>query len=227
MPLRYKISSWRQLSKCKSNNDPDLRIRVTDFCNNMCLRGFRICLEHPKFGPLFACVLYARGAMITPSNTYTCSELSPDQILLELAKYGFLITYVPESNLGSEQLEYLMTVNDLGFDKLRLLCTWSVVNGTKVFSDVKIVVFKVDPLGDWLNNAYMPSEDEFQQAMSDGVALNITGISNTKHFNWDWLKDVVCSIDDVIADNTDDMCHHKMPAEPDPTYLSSDQSEED
>lgn len=209
-PLRFKISSWRQLVGCVSNNNCDLHIHVTDFYNNDILRGFRISVDHDSFGTVFACVLQARGTMITETAEYGESELSADSIIAELAKYGFLVTYAPNENLSSGQLEYLMTLKNLGYDKIRIINPWTSANGEKEF-EPKVVAFQSSPLGDWLNNAYSPYIDEFTKALLDGTAVNLTYISKTKKYRWDWLKDFVGNIDDIIQDNADDMIRIEDP----------------
>lgn len=202
--LRYKISSWRQLPDCLSNNSRELRIHITDFFNNEELRGFRISLEHTTLGVLFCCVLQARGSIVTDEDEYGASELTPEEILKELRKYGFEITYEPIKGLSGNLLDYLITLDKLGYDKIRVLNVWHTQNGTKAF-ETKIVAFQVNPHGDWLNNGYSASEKEFIKALNDGTAINLTDTSRTKNFRWDWLYGNVLSIEDVIEANADQM----------------------
>lgn len=202
--LRYKISSWRQLPDCLSNNSRELRIHITDFFNNEELRGFKISLEHITLGVLFCCVLQARGSIVTDEDEYGASELTPEEILKELRKYGFEITYEPIKGLSGNLLDYLITLDKLGYDKIRVLNVWHTQNGTKAF-ETKIVAFQVNPHGDWLNNGYSASEKEFIKALNDGTAINLTDTSRTKNFRWDWLYGNVLSIEDVIEANADQM----------------------
>lgn len=211
-PLRFRISSWRQLTGCRSNNDPDFRIHVTDFYNNRTLRGFRIRVDHPAFGDVFCCVLHARGTAVTDVDEYGRSELSESCILAELAKFGFFIEYAHEENLSGRQIQYLMTLKQLDYDKIRIINVWSAPNGAKQWAP-KVVAFQSRRLGNWLNNAYSPSEREFTAALVDGVAINLTDISKTKQFRWDWLKEFVGNIDDILADNADDMIRVDDPNE--------------
>lgn len=202
--LRYRISSWRQLPGCLSNNNSNLHIHICDLYNNDLLRGFRILVEHEQFGPVFACIVHARGTMITESDEYGRSELSTAQILSELKKFGFVIEYADHLNLPSSQLEYLLTLKNLGYDKLRILNVWTSPAGAKEWAP-KVVAFQSSPLGDWLNNAYSPSLKEFTNALVEGTAVNLTNISKTKQYRWDWLKEFVANIDDIIESNADDM----------------------
>ena len=204
-PLRYNISSWRQLPNCLSNNSRALRIHVTDFFNNEELRGFRISLEHTTMGVLFCCVLQARGSIVTDEDEYGASELSPEEILRELKKYGFDITYEPVKGLSGNLLDYLITLDKLAYDKIRILNVWHYNKNGMQESETKVVAFQANPHGDWLNNGYSASEKEFIQALNDGTAINLTDMSRTKNFRWDWLYGNVLSIEDVIRDNADQM----------------------
>lgn len=207
-PLRYKISSWRQLPGCKSNNSKHLRINISDYFNNDAIRGFRISVDHLMYGTLFATVLEARGKIVTEEDEYGRSELSVEAILGELRKYGFFITYVPNEGLGSDQLEYLMTLDKLGYDKIRIIYVHSIPAEA---SPTRVVAFQSSVHGDWLNNAYSPSKDEFLSALDAGTAINLTDISKTRKFRWDWLKDFVGHIPDIIQDNADERIRFEDP----------------
>ena len=196
-PLRYRISSWRQLPECRSNNSRDLRIKVTDYFQNYDLTGFKISVEHPKFGTVFAYILNASGTLVTPSNEYEDGDLSVKTLLAELKKFGFDITYKQELNIGTPQLEYLMTLKNLGYDKIRILSVVKLTGNTGKLTP-KIVAFQSSVHGDWLNNAYSPKESEFVSALEAGTAANLTYMSETQNFRWDWLKDYVLSIEDII-----------------------------
>jgi hypothetical protein len=164
-PLRYKISNWRQLQHCKSNNSIHLKIGVSDYINNDKLCGLKISVEHSDFGTLFATVIGARGSLVTHfcgDDCYITNDLSKDAILAELRKFGFYVTYDQEVNLPTDQLEYLMTLRELKYDKLRIL---TVVNPDTKQAINYVVAFQVDPLGDWLNAAYEPTESEFTKAL--------------------------------------------------------------
>lgn len=208
MPLRYNISSWRQLPNCLSNNSKDLSIHVSDFMNNSCLTGFKISVNHTTMGTLFACVIGARGSLVSrdPEQSLlddpVTTDLSTKDILKELYKFGFHVTYCPRKNLSGDQLQYLITLKGLHFDKLRKLSVWKTVNGEKQFS-VKLVAFQSEELYNWLNNGYSPSYTEFSQAVTSGYAVNLTEISYTRNYRWDWL-DYVASVDDVLRDNSGD-----------------------
>lgn len=203
MPLRYNISNLRQLTGCKSNNSRDLVISVTEFYNNFPFRGLRISVNHPVLGVLFACVVNARGDLVTDYNEQNMKhEFTIEEILEELHKYGFYVTYNPRENLKSKQIEYLMTVDKLGFDKIRVVNVWDAPIGTKEY-DWYVVVFRSKKLPTWLINSYSPSKKEFNKALVEGSALNITQLCECHRFRWDWL-DYVGNVKDIILDNAGD-----------------------
>lgn len=199
MPLRYNISDWHRLSECKSNNSRLLSISVSDFINDKRLSGIRISIEHQYLGTLFAYVICAKGDIIDDIDGDYLPELSTKQLLTELAKYGFYITYNQRAHLSGTQLDYLMTLSGLGYDKLRILSTYSYINGIKQFSS-KVIVFNSSKNPDWLNLAYSPSELELLAAFNSGSAINISAISRSKEFSWAWL-DYVADIQDILEDN--------------------------
>lgn len=133
-PLKYNISDWHQLKDVKSNNSRDLYILVSDLIQNDRLTGLRIQVLHKAFGVLFACILNAQGSIVSEFNNNMTLELTTKQIIGELKKYGFLVSYNPRNHLPGNQIEYLMTLKGLGYDKLRILNVWHIENGIKNFS---------------------------------------------------------------------------------------------
>lgn len=200
-PLRYRISDFRQLDKCLSNNSRDLKIVTTTFINDKRLNGLRISVIHSLFGTLFSYVVGAKGSMISKSDYGPTYELTTGQILEELKKYGFYIEYNPVESLPGNQIQYLMTLQKLHFDKIRILSVWDTLRGVKEFK-VYVVAFKADPNGDWLNAGYSPSLKEYTKAVNEGTAFNISAISETNDYHWDWLYNWVADIDDILKDQS-------------------------
>ena len=211
-PLRYKISSWKQLPECRSNNDRDLRITVTEFVQNFNICGTRIAVKHPEYGVLFSEVLGAYGSFITTMATSdnastTAFELDTAHILQELRKFGFFIVYEQRERLPEKMLEYLDTVRSLGFDKLRVLNVWDRNKEGVQTSKWYVVVFQSCNHKYWLNNGYSPSKKEFSDALFDGTAINISEMNSAKGFNWSWL-DFVANIEDVLKENMEALARY-------------------
>lgn len=196
MPLRYEISDWNQASKCLSNTSRYLHIHVSSFVQNPILTGTRIKVVHDTYGDLFTCIVNGRGELIDTNPKY---ELSTDEILAQLAKYGFYIKYADEHRISNKQLDYLVTLNQLHFDKLRVLNVWKLdKSGIQEFKH-HIVAFQSANKASWLNNDYSPSYAEFTDALADGSAMNLDGITETYRFVWDWLT-YVANIPDILED---------------------------
>lgn len=200
-PLRYRISDWKQLDGVQSNNSRDLNIRITRFLNDCRLCGTRIEVYHETFGTLFSTLVGVGGTLISSMDSGVVFTLTPAQILEELAKWGFLIEYNPEKRIPGKQLEFLMTLQGLHFDKIRVLSIHELVHGVTQFRHY-VVAFKIDPLGDWVNASYSPSKEEFQTAVSEGHAMNVSAISEVNQYSWDWLYGWVGNISDILKDNS-------------------------
>lgn len=198
-PLRYNISSWHQLPKCLSNTSSELHIKVADMLQNTELTGTRISIEHNRFGVLFATVVHASGTLIVHNGYAVPAELTPAQILVELARYGFYVTYNPISELTGAQIEYLLVIDKLGYDKIRLVGLPAADNQTNRTDDY-VVAFQVEANPLWVNANYMPSAAEFRKAICNGTAFNLSALSQTEKFSWSWLRNFVANIKDVVSD---------------------------
>lgn len=199
-PLKYNISSWNQLPDCKSNNSKYLYLATTHFFGDERLTGTLISVLHEDFGTLFSCLIDSGGTMLNTESKNKYHEFTTTEILAELYKYGFDITYSPREHLDGDQLAYLTTLSQLGFEKIRMANIHSYdQTGTTQYNPT-IVAFNIEQNPYWINNGYSPSEFEFLQALNNGSAINVSALSFTKQFRWDWL-DYVASIDDILEDN--------------------------
>lgn len=196
LPLRYEISSWDQAPQCLSNNSEKLHIRVSHFNKGQNFSGTRIAVDHDMYGILFSTVIQAEGEIITSIGD---NELTTDQILIQLEKFGFLIEYAYNNRMTQEQIDYLKTVDELHFDKIRVLPVYDYDNLHQKLVKTHIVVFMSEELPDWLNVNIGISKKEFLDALDTGSALNLDGISETKKFVWDWLT-FVGTISEIIQD---------------------------
>ena len=195
-PLQYEISDLTQAAKCLSNTSKHLHIHVSSFVHNPVLTGTRIKVVHDMYGDLFTCIVNGHGELVDSDPKY---EMTTDAILSQLAKFGFYITYPDTRRITTAQIDYLITLNQLHFDKIRVLNVWAPdKTGIKEFKH-HIVAFQSANNASWLNNDYSPSYAEFTRALADGSAVNLDGISETSRFVWDWLT-YVANISDILAD---------------------------
>ena len=192
-PLRYTITDWHQLRNVKSNNSRDLRIIVSDIIREDILKGLRIQIYHNLYGPLFACILNAEGSLITTTPGQETIEFSTERILQELAKYGFFVTYEQSHELPQDQLDFLATLMNLGYDKLRLL---PVTSGK--IQHIFLIVFDVEKAPRWLVNTHVAEFQEYTRVLQDGGAVNIS--DKGSKWQWQWL-DFVANISDILEEN--------------------------
>lgn len=203
LPLRYNISNWLQLAECRSNNSIDLYITVKQVIDDGShrLTGTVILVNHIQYGTLFSCLVNSKGSLLSPdAKSGIIREFTTDEILAELNKFGFDITFEINQHLSGEQVSYLITLSGLNYDKIRRLPVFEYdKQGNKVFSDY-IVAFNVDKCNEWLDANYVCRKNEFLGKLNEGVALNLTHMSQTQLFDWTWLT-YVANIDDIIEDN--------------------------
>lgn len=200
-PLRYNISNWMQLAECKSNNSTDLYITVRQIIDDGShrLQGINILVNHNQYGTLFACLVNSSGTLLTPDpDSGIIKEFSTEEILVELNKFGFDVTFEINQHLSGNQISYLMTINDLGYDKLRRLYVQDKPDGG--YSEY-IVVFNVAKCPDWINMDFCCGKKPFVDALMSSGAMNLTDLKQTKGFDWTWLT-YVANIEDIIRENS-------------------------
>lgn len=202
-PLSYSISNWYQATKCLSNTSSKLRIQVSDISYGNKLSALQIRVVHELLGVLFAASINCSGSIIQNDTINHHHEFTTSEILEELHKFGFNIVYQSRCNLSSDQLQYLITLQKLGFDKIRTLNVCTDSSGRTIKNPL-VVAFNVDKNPMWIYNTYECDESEFNHSMLCGDAINLSGISETRTFNWDWLS-YVANIEDVINDNINNM----------------------
>ena len=208
-PLRYNISSWYQLPKCKSNTSKDLYITVNRIIDDGShrLMGINIQVRHNQYGTLFACLVNADGTILSrDEHSQIIQEFSVDEILAALATFGFYVTFKVNQHLSDDQIAYLKTLNGLGFDKLRRLQVYNTADTIQTAYTLQrryseyIVAFNVAKCPDWIDIDYTCDIRLFNKAFQNSGAVNLTDLEQTKGFDWTWLT-YVADIDDIIRDN--------------------------
>ena len=211
-PLRYNISNWLQLSECKSNNSTDLYITVKRIIDDGShrLSGLVIMINHTQYGTLFTCLVDAYGSLLTPdANSGIIQEFTTDEILEVLKTFGFDVTFSINQHLSGDQISYLMTLSDLGFDKIRKLQVYTTndtiipTSGSEImqkYYSEYLVAFNVDKCPDWTNIDFTCARKSFLEALNSSGAMNLTDLKQTRDFDWTWLT-YVANIDDIIEDN--------------------------
>lgn len=194
--LRYSISDWSQATRCLSNNSKDLRISVTSYVHNTDFEGRIISVVHTKFGTMFATITDGRGYLISASDEDDCDLplMTTDEILIQLEKFGFDISYEEEPNLSGEQLTFLMKLQDLGYDavtKIRVQYPKTSRTSTIAYNSSRHV--------DYLSFNTVVPKSKFDESLEDGSIVNVAKMDAT--LKWDWLT-YTCQIDDILEMNS-------------------------
>lgn len=220
--LRYEISDWTQATECLSNNSKQLKIEVSKMVRNKRVRGTRIAVTHPEFGTLFAALIQAAGSFITDTNEIgaVIPEMKTSEILTQLRRFGFDITYVQEQSLPGPQLAYLMKLVELEYDKITEVVVRSRVNGA--IKDIKTVTaIKSAQNQDMVQFDLVLTEAQYAERAAKGIIFNLTQPSKELNFEWDWLSYTI-AIEDILEANVD----KKKPIhEPDEIHVPSDYDE--
>lgn len=204
--LRYEIDSWDQVVECLSNNSKHLHL-TCDEVMDTCLTGTVVRVEHDKYGCLFSYLVHGSGNLLTSQPDGMMFELTTDQVLDELYKYGFVIKFSTQVVLDDDQFGLLVTTNELGFDKIRImyvdLAKPVVSKGRREYvRKANLVAFKVSDLPRWLDNTKVCTSDEFSRALISGSAVNLTRTSGgLQGHNWGFLVDKVLSVEDVLSNS--------------------------
>ena len=200
-PLRYEISKWDQISKCQSNNSREIHLRYVQVMDKS-LSGDLIRVEHDRFGCLFAYLVHGSGKILSPAKDGLYHEWTSEEVLKELEKYGFLIQFADHYDITSSQIKLLMTIQDLGMDKIRFLTVIPKYTGNRGRVEppqTKLVAFKIDNNPRWLDNRYLISEEDFGKSIVEGWAINLTEMNGgPKKENWQFLYDRILDVDSIL-----------------------------
>lgn len=200
MALTYKISSWTQIGECLSNTDKKLHAVCSKIVSTS-LQGLVVRVEHEDFGCLFSYLVDGSGPAISDQSI---TPLSTQEILDQLRRLGFYIIYEEEKQLPGSLLNYLITLDGLEFDKIRILYVDmpAPMPGEDVEPKYYVVAFKVKDHPEWIHNTYRATEDEIIQGTMAGTAINVSAMSEKLNFNWGFLKDYVLNIKDILEENS-------------------------
>ena len=200
MSLTYQISSWTQIGSCLSNTDRKLHASCSKIVAST-LEGTVVRVDHEDFGCLFSYLVDGEGSSL---SDLPVTFLSTQDILAQLKRLGFYIIYKEEQHLPGDMLNYLATLDGLGYDKIRVLYldVPPVMPGEAAEPIWCVVAFKVAAHPEWIHNTYRAQESELVQGALAGTAINISAISKEKKFNWGFLKDYVLNIKDILEENS-------------------------
>lgn len=205
VPLQYAIDNWHQLPGARSNTDPTMRIKVTDFVHSDILEGLRIQVHHPQYGILFSCLVNTSGRLTSWDQS---AFLTTPQILIALRQLGFIISFKERPILNSETRRFLESCLITGYTHIR----WAVCEKRsqqvaytsegndfrRINSKIKervIVCFNEDKRPELLEQCIKPIK-EFK-----GDVMRISPNEN-KRLDFSWLSmDIPVHIEDILKES--------------------------
>lgn len=200
MSLQYEITSWMQIGECLSNTDRHLHA----FCKQITddtLQGLVVGVNHDKFGCLFSYLVQGQGSLISHLSV---APMSTKDILEQFKRFGFYIVFKEEKHLSGKLVEYLITLDKLDYDKIRILyvdCPPPMI-GQDDIAKYYVVAFKVTAHPKWIDNTYRATEEEITEGTMNGTVINVSAISAEQKFRWNFLGDYVLNISDIIEANS-------------------------
>lgn len=200
MLLRYEISSWTQVGQCLSNTDRRLHL-VCSRIMSTSLQGMTVRVEHDEYGCLFSYLIDGYGASLSDLQV---TPFTTDQILEQLKRFGFYIVFKRHAKLPGKMLQYLLTLDGLGYDKIRIMFVDKPKPLPGEDDEPKwfVVAFKVKEHPKWINNTYRAKESEISEGTMNGTVINISAMSQEKRFDWNFLGDYVLNIKDILEENS-------------------------
>lgn len=194
--LQYQISDWSQLSNCMSNNSPELKIIVCNYVQNDDIEGTKIEVHHPVYGTLLAYTISPKGNLITDITDKDIDVMHTQTLLNELRRYGFYVDFVEEENLPEGQINLLKSLKAFNFDKLRICSIHS--DYEDFYSTIRVTAFNIKENPYWINSGYSPSKAEWENALLNGSAFNVSGLDGAEDYSWDWVYNAIIDIEELL-----------------------------
>lgn len=158
-------------------------------------------MNHANYGVLFAAMIQGNGLLVTNTDEegLDLNFLTTDEILAQLMKFGFYITYDIKQNLPNNMLAFLATIDNIGFDKItRVALESSTVSGQKIWEPT-ILVIKSEHNTDLLQFDCKLTRKAFNEKLSCNYIMNV---SHEEGMVWDWVT-YICNISDILSENAD------------------------
>lgn len=126
--------------------------------------------------------------------------LTTDQILEQIAKFGFIVVYDLKSNLPSNVLSYLSQLYNLDYDKITRINVKSILANGEIRCTPTIIVMK----------SYKGNDDlltfdctiGYKQFCDKLVANSIMDVTDEPGMVWDWVT-YMANLKDILDENVD------------------------
>lgn len=173
--LSYEITSWDQITKCRSNTSNNLSCTIK-YLSSDDISGRLIQVEHNQLGCIYSTIIAPTGSAID-SNIVITQSVS--DILKTLAMYGFDITFIDGHTLTSAERAGLLGVKQLGFTHVR-----NIVVTERNASRTRTVAFLNNPV--WVAASCVSISSQLftsYQTMGSIVDLSVL----LPAVDWSWI----------------------------------------
>jgi len=140
--------------------------------------------------------------------------MTTSEILEQLAKFGFDITYEEEPNLPEDQLTFLSKILSLGYDAITRVYIRTPKNILPT-----IIAYNSSITVDYLPFNSEVSKIKFDADLERGSVINIGKMEPL--FTWAWLT-YTCQIQDILDDNKDESTDDNSSSSTDSSQDGSD-----
>ena len=125
--------------------------------------------------------------------------LSTDEILKQLMKFGFHITYDIKKFLPLDTLSYLSQIYNLGYDKITCVALEDKnVSGNRIWNKT-VIIFKSEFNDDLLTFGCKLTRKQFYNKLEYNTIIDVT---HEKDLNWEWVT-YTANIIDILNENVD------------------------
>ena len=159
-------------------------------------------VNHANYGTLFAAMIEGSGKLLSTKDEegLDLPFMSTEKILKELERFGFYVKYDVKSNLPSNMIAFLATVDNLGFDKItRVLLETKTKLDTVVLEPTILVIKSTEDNSDLLTFDCKLRAKRFNEKLAANTIMNVT---HEKGMKWDWVT-YIANISDILDENVD------------------------
>lgn len=165
------------------------------------LEGLLLQVNHTNLGTLFAAVIQGTGVLVTQEDEYgyAIPFMTTDEILRQISKFGFYVTYKRRSHLPGPVLDFFQRWMDMGYGRItRVLLQSENKYGDTIWVDSVVLFKETVENQDLLCYGKKLSRIAYMKKVDANSIQNVTNVG----FDWDWV-DSFYRLEDIMDENVD------------------------
>lgn len=184
------------------------------------MKGRILQVNHAQYGTLFAAMIDGSGELVTTYDEEgdIIPFLTTNQILKQIMKFGFYVTYNVPSNLPNNIIDFLSTIDNLDYDKITKVSVRERNKEGYMTWRTKVIVMKSAENTDLLEFGCKITKTKYLDKLQANSIMNVT---EEEGMSWDWLT-YIANISDLLDENLDMPDEYKADA-----GLYSDEEEQE